>query len=230
MPLEVIGSRLTDAVSSVLGNFVNGFADLLVILIFLGLGLFVAKILVHVLEHFLEQIQLEKSLKKRKIDDALLGFTLTDVLGKFVKIMTVAVFLGIAAEVVQLTFLGSMITWFISYVPSLLQGATILVLALLFADYISDRIHDSKMPFSSFLGTAFEVLVVYVALVMALPAIFPNVKVGVLEGILNMVLGLGLGAIAVAIGLGFAIAIGLGMKDSIARVAKKREKDFERIF
>jgi hypothetical protein len=230
MALDAIGSRLSDAVSAVLGNFVNGFADLLVVLIFLGLGLFVAKILVRILEHFLDQVQLEKSLKKRKIDDALLGFTMTDVLGKFVKIITVTVFLGIAAEVVQLTFLSQLIYWFLGYVPSFLQGAVVLVLALLFADYVGDKIRDSSMPFARLVGTSFEILVVYVALIMALPAIFPNVSVGILENILNLVLGLGLGAIAVAIGVGMAIAIGLGMKDTVAHVAKRKEKDLDRLF
>ena len=38
-----------------------------------------------------------------------------------------------------------------------------------------------------------------------------------------------LGAVALAFGLGMAIAIGLGMKDTVARVAKKKEGDLEKL-
>jgi len=225
MALTAVYERVVDALAAAAENFVSGLVDLLVVLIFLGLGYLVAGILVGILKHFLERIKLEHELKKRDIHDALLGFTLTDVLCKFLKLLTLAVFLGIAAEVTNLRFLGELVMWFIGYVPLLLQGLTIIVLALLAGDYVTDRVKKSGIPFANMVGWVFEAFVFYTALVISLPLILPNADVSILRWAFVLILG----AFAVAIALGLGLAMGFGMKDTIAAVAKKRQSDLEKL-
>lgn len=225
MVLETLWQRLSEAVGIAAENFVFGIADVFVVLLFLLIGWIVGKVLAGIAKRFLEKIEIEHSLKKRGIHDELLGFTLTDVITKFVKILTYAVFLGIAADVVNLRFLGDLVMWFVGYVPLFIQGATIVVLALLGGGYLTARIRKSGMPFANFTGFVFEVFVAYTALVIALPLVLPNADVQ----ILNNVLMLAIGAVALALGLGLAIAIGLGGKDAVSEIAKKKRKDIERL-
>ncbi len=223
--LGLLATNLSDAVTQVAKDFVIGLASIIVVLFFLVLGWIVGRILVRVLHAFLEGIQLERKLEKRGIHDALLGFTVTGVLSTFTKLITYAVFLGIASSVVRLAFLENLVTWFVGYIPLLLQGVAILVLALLAGDYVTDRVKASKVPFAKIFGIALEAFIVYTALVMAFPLVLPNADVEILKTTFFLVIG----AIALALGLGLAIAIGLGTKDTIAAVAKKKQKSLERV-
>lgn len=223
--LGTLASNMSQAVSAVAKDFVVGLASIIVVLFFLVLGWIVGRILVRVLHAFLEGIQLEHKLEKRGVHDALLGFTVTGVLSSFVKLITYAVFLGVAANVVQLAFLENLVNWFVGYVPLLIQGVTILVLALLAGDYITDRVKASKAPFAKMLGLGLEAFIVYTALVIAFPLVLPNADVDILKTTFFLIIG----AAALALGLGLAIAIGLGAKDTVAAVAKKKQKTLERV-
>ncbi|MDP2718182.1 MAG: hypothetical protein Q8P02_05535 [Candidatus Micrarchaeota archaeon] len=223
--LGVLANNLTQAVSGVARDFVIGLASIIVVLFFLVLGWIVGRILVRVLHAFLEGIQLEHKLEKRGLHDALLGFTVTGVLSTFVKLVTYAVFLGIAASVVKLGFLTDLVSGLIGYVPSLIKGVTILALFLLGADYVTDRIKASKTPFAKLIGLVLEVFAVYTGVVIALPLILPGADVEILKTTFFLVIG----AVAIALGLGLAIAIGWGTKDTVAAVAKKKQKTLERL-
>lgn len=223
--LSLLSERMAEAVSLVAKDFVVGLAALIVVLFFLILGWLVGKVLVRVMHAFLEGIQLEEKLEKRGLHDALLGFTVTGILGIFVKLMTYAVFLGIAASVVRLGFLEGLVVRFINYIPSLIEGVAILGFFLLGGDYVTDRIKASKVPFSKIMGIAVEVLIIYTGIVIALPLVLPGADVEILKTTFFLVIG----GLALAIGLGLAIAIGLGTKDTIAAVAKKKEKTLERL-
>lgn len=225
MVLDVLYARLVSALGTAATNFLLGLMDLLIIIVFLGIGWLVAGLLVSILESFLQQIGLEKELKKRHLHDALMGFTLTDILSKVLKLLTLAVFLGIAAEITNLLFLGDIVRWFIGYVPLFVQGVVILLFALLAGDYLTDGIKRSSIPFRNLVGWIIEAFIVYTGIVMALPLFLPNADVS----LLRMAFLLLLGALGVAFGFGLAIAIGLGLKDTVARVAKKKEDDLEKL-
>jgi len=225
MVFDVLYARLVAGLSDAAASFLVGLIDLLVVLLFLIIGWVVAVFLVSILERFLLEMGLEKELRKRNIHDALFGFTLTDVLGKALKLLTLAVFLGIAAEVVNLVFLGELVRWFVGYVPLFVQGVAIMVIALLAGDYLTDTIKRSTVHFRNLLGWILEAFIIYTAIVIALPLFLPNADTSILRTAFMLLLG----AVALAFGLGLAIAIGLGMKDSIARVAKKKEDDLEKL-
>ncbi len=225
MVLDILYSRFVYALGGAATNFLSGLMDVLVLIVFLGIGWLVAGLLVSILQSFLEQIGLEKELKKRHLHDALMGFTLTDLLSKIIKLLTVAVFIGFASEIMGLVFLGELARWFIGYVPLFIQGTAILIIALLAGDYLTDAIKRSAIPFRNLVGWIIEAFVVYTAIVMALPLFLPNADVS----LLRMAFLLLLGALAVAFGFGLAIAIGLGLKDTVAHVAKRKEADLDKL-
>ncbi|MFH1056603.1 MAG: hypothetical protein V1717_02295 [Candidatus Micrarchaeota archaeon] len=225
MVFDVLYARLVEALSMAASNFMYGLIDLLILVVFLGIGWIVSVFLVSILENFLLQIGLEKQLRKRSIHDALFGFTLTDVLGKVLKLLTLAVFLGIAAEVTSLVFVGELVSWFVGYIPLFVQGVAVLLIALLGGDYITDKMRSSSVPFKNLIAWVLEAFIIYTGVVIALPLFLPNADASILRTAFLLLLG----SVALAFGLGMAIAIGLGLKDTVARVAKKKEGDLEKL-
>lgn len=222
MPLNVFGDNLSNAVGQITSNFVAGLADFVVVVIFLAIGYLVARFLASIVKRGLHEIRLEKKLEEKGMHDALAGFTVSGIIVTFVKITTFAVFLGIAADVTRLTFLNTLIYWFIGYIPSLVQGVIIVVAALLGADYVADRIRKAReVPFANMLAMLGKVFVGYTAAVIAIPLILPGADVSILKTFFVLMVA----AFAVAVGFGSAIALGLGLKDVVRDVGKKKEKD-----
>ncbi|MFH1780008.1 MAG: hypothetical protein ABH803_02600 [Candidatus Micrarchaeota archaeon] len=213
-------------------NFLFDLGGLLMVLIAFGIGWIVANWLVDILKHFFQHVKFEEGLRKRHIHDALLGFTFTDFFTKLLKWSTLIIFLHIGGSAAMRLagpefFLYPLISWLFAYTFSnLLQGLAILVLALVAGDYITDHIKMSKIPFAKLVGWVIEVFIAYSGIVIALPLLIPKANVSILENSFAILLG----ALGLAIGLGLAIAIGLGLKDSVARVARKKEKDLEKLF
>ncbi|NUN11194.1 hypothetical protein HUU53_00935 [Candidatus Micrarchaeota archaeon] len=232
MVLESVYNEVIVQLGFASRNFLFDLGGLLMVLIAFGIGWLVAGWLVDIIKHFMEHVKFEQGLKKRGIHDALLGFTFTDFVTKVVKFTTVVVFLNIGARgAMRLAgpefFLYPFLRWLFEYTfNNLLQGLLILVLALIAGDYITDRIKQSSIPLRKFVAWIIEAFIAYSGIVIALPLIIPRANVSILENTFTILLG----GIALAIGLGFAIAIGLGLKDSVARVAKKKEREIDKLF
>lgn len=226
MALETLSDRFGLALGQMTENFVSGLADFIIVLIFLGIGYIVAKTLSKIVERGLLEMKLEQKLKQKNLQDALVGFKLTEIIRTFVKLAAFSVFLGIAANVTKLEFLNNLTWWFLTYLPSLMQGVIIMVIALFGADYIANRLEKAPdLPFPRLLALSTKVFVGYTALVIALPLVLPSADVSILRTFFQLIVG----GFALAFGLGSAIAIGLGMKDTIASVSKKKEREFEKI-
>ncbi|MBS3060863.1 MAG: hypothetical protein J4432_05150 [DPANN group archaeon] len=220
-------SKLTETLSSFIAQLVNALISVVVIAVFLVLGYFVAWVVNQVIIRVFEQIEVEKRIRRQKLDRVLLGFTLTGITTALVKIFVVLAFLGTATEVVNLGLFTDLIKLAVIYVPTLIQGVAILVVGLLFSDYIARLIkRSSSMPITNMVAAVVQLFVAYIALVIALPLILPGVKVAILERAFELFIG----AAAVAIGFGLAIAFGLGLKDSIAAAAKKNQRVFDNFF
>ncbi len=236
--VEIISTNPVDVVTGVtleLGtqlavasaNFIVGLAQAIVVVLFILLGYLVAKLINHfIVNRGLEHAKAEDWLEKRGMHDALMGFTLRGILGSFVKLLTVAVFLGVASDITNLGFLETLVLWFVSYVPALIEGAIIIAIALFGAEYVAEKVKKEKgVPFARGIGTAIKVFVGYTAVVIALPLILPGADVEILKLAFLLLLG----SAGLALGLGGAIAIGLGLKDTVADVAKSKQKDFEKL-
>jgi hypothetical protein len=226
MSLVDFSQNLSNAVSLVTANFIGGLASFIVVLIFLAIGYIVARILAGIVSRGLKEMKLEKKLEQHGIHDALGSFSVSEIIVIFIKLATFAVFLGIAADVTGLVFLNQLIDWFLSYLPLLIQGTVILVVALLAVDYVADRIRTSKeIPFANLVALLTKIFVFYTAAVIAIPLILPNADVSILKLFFTLMVG----AFAVAIGFGSAIALGLGLKDVVRDVGKKKEKEIQKL-
>jgi len=217
--------QLQTGTTGFVGNLLNGVVAFFIFAILMFVGIFVADLLGKALRMFLEKIKLEKYLKSHEVDDAFVGFTLSDITVSLLKLYVVVAFLAIAADVVRVPVLTFLATQAVGYLPSLVQGLIVLLAFLVAGDYITDHIKKSKtIPFANTFGIIVEVFIAYNALVIAMPMLLPAADPSLLVWSFLVVLT----AAAFAIGLGFAIAIGLGTKDVVAEVAKKHKDKLHR--
>lgn len=223
---STIQTGVVDATQQLAVQFIQGIGGMIWLLLFLVFGYIVAWFVADViLKRLLGLMKIEGRIKQVGLQDALVGFTLTGLITGFTKFYVVLMFVGSAAESFQLLLFNDVIKTLLFYIPSLLQGLAILVLALFLGDFITGKIRKSKaFPLSGLVATVIQVIIAYTAFVMALNLIFPSVDISILVNMFNLFFG----ALAVGSGLGIAIALGLGLKDSVAAIAKRKEKDIEK--
>ena len=196
-------------------------------MVILLIGMFVANLLGWLLKFFLDRMKLEKFLERHGVNDAFVGFTLTSIAVSLLKLYVVVIFLGIAADVVQVPMLYMVAMSATGYIPSLVQGVIVLLAGLMFGDYITDRMKTAKkVPFINPLAILVEVFIAYIAIVMALPLLLPAADPSLLITAFLVVLS----ALAFALSLGTAIALGLGLKDTVNDVAKRHKDKINSLF
>lgn len=198
----------------------SAFAAILIV------GYIVAKIVEKLLRGISKTFEIEERIREAGLEDALLGFTLTDIVVILTDIYILLLFTAIASSVVNLSVLESWALSALDYMQSAVQGIALLVIGLFVADYIGDKIKSSHVLGANMLGILVEVFIAYNAIVIALPALMPSVDTDLLK--LSFLAIISILALSLSIGLG--LAIGLGMKDTVARISKKHEKSLESIF
>ncbi len=220
MAYEEMFGQLQTGTFGFVGNLLSGVVAFVIFAVIMFVGVFIADLLGKALREFLKRIKFEKFLQSHEVDDAFVGFTLTDIVVALLKLYVAVAFLAIAADVVRVPVLTYLATQAIGYLPSLVQGMIVLLAGLIAGDYITDRMKKCKnIPFANTLGILVELFIAYNALVIAMPMLLPAADPSLLVWSFLVVLA----ALAFALGLGFAIAIGLGMKETVADVAKKHK-------
>ena len=226
MAYEYLMSQLQASSAGFIGNLLSGVFAFCILVAVMLIGIWVADVLGKILKEFFRRVRLEKFLEGHGVHDAFLGFTLSGIAIIMLKLYIVVAFLGIAAEIIQMPMLYMLAAQAITYLPSLAQGLVILLVALMAADYLNDKIKESKkLPFANGIGVLVTLFIAYNALVIALPMLLPAADPSLLVWSFLVLLS----AFAIALGFGAAIAIGLGMKDTVSDIAKKNKDKFSKL-
>lgn len=135
-----------------------------------------------------------------------------------VKIVVVLLFTVEALQIVKLTFLGTLATGVIAYLPMLFAALIILGIGL-YLGHLVERILRNvlKQSYSRTLAAVAKYAIFAIAIFMALD------EMGVAKSIVNAAFILVLGGLALAFGLAF----GLGGKDFAAKYLRKLDHKFD---
>lgn len=203
-------------------------------LVWLVGGYIIALAVETVLLKSFEKAKVEKKIKEKGLENALLGFTLTSLVTGIIKWIIFLWFFVAAVSVIENSFLffrpgavpvlTNILLGFVAFLPALLQGVLILIIGLLVADFLRVRIKKALKFQANTISAIVWLIVVYFTVTMALSNPAYNINVGIITEIFNYFIL----AIALGLGGGLAIALGLGLKDSVARIAKRHEASIER--
>lgn len=194
-------------------------------------GYFVAAALELVLKKLFRKSRIEDVITEHGLSGALLGFTLSGIIIAIVKWMVFLVFVATAVNILEgvlivpgeAKVLTPWINTVVGFLPAVLKGVLILVVGFLAADLVSSRAKETVQFHGKALGLSLKLIMIYFTVVVVLSIQEYGLDAGLLSSVFeSLALGISLG-IAGAI----TLAVGLGMKDSVARIAKKREPEIE---
>lgn len=175
-------------------------------ILLLLIGWVLGRIVGKVVKEILEKLKADNYLKiGRKL-------LLSEVLPIVVSWIIYLAFIGAAVDVMQIQTLSSYFTKLLDFLANLFGGIVVLVAGYVLAGYIQRHVVETKAQYAEALGQVIFFFTLIITVSMAFDIV--GLPTRLLDGIMLI--------IAASVGLGIAIALGLGLKDTIARLAKKR--------
>jgi hypothetical protein len=212
---------LSQSLFNQLTVFVDVFTFAWTLFIFLLLaiaGLLLGGVVYKLLKEGFVTLGLEEELKKFNVADSVGVVPVSSILASIGKWYVVILFVStgmgyfpMPADFGLYKFMNALV----DYVPHVIFGSIVLLVALIAANFLSNRIKYRNLPFSDILALGFEAVIIFFGIVLALPE-FGIKDVSIIADSFKILM------IGVAVGL--AIAMGFGLKDSVSRMAEKLSK------
>ena len=161
---------------------------------------------------------LDEWAREHKLRDAIAGIPLSELVGSFVKLYVILIFLAQAADFVLLGSIRTFLNALVYYIPLVIAGLIILVLGVLLAKFVRNKIEATQHKFKKAAASVIEFIIIYVALVIALKRI--GIDVSLLEYAFLVAFTVFVVLIAVVIGLGVGSAFKDDAKDFVADLKK----------
>ncbi len=217
--LALATETILDPIAMLWKSFSNVFPGILAAIIVLILGYFVAFLVGYALKSLLEKLGLNRWLFKSSFSKAIGQTNVSAFIGEIIKWYVFIIFLQVAAELLSLGSLSTVIGEFVLWLPNVIAAVIILFVGIALAYYLEMKVKEhSKMKGIAFSGKILKLIVIVMVAIIALGQI--GVDVSILENVvLIFAAALGLG-IAIAIGLAF----GLGLKGSAPKMLENIKK------
>ena len=207
------------ALEESLNSFIIALPKAITALLILFLGWVIGKISEIIVRKILVASQVDEWIKKKRLKESLFNINLAHVGGLLVKYYIIVVFLKEASVRAGLTFLADMFDALLTAIPDIIIGASIIIVGLLFADFIRKKIKKALIPFNENVAEVTYGIIIFFAIVMALPK-FGITNTSLIEDSFKyIILGVSVG-ISIAIGIGFGWAI----KEGPAKEFFKKKK------
>ncbi len=202
-------------------DFVSVFPSIVVALLMLIVGYFIAFALGHFVKWLLEKAGVDKYTREAGFSKEFGHTNLPGVFSEIVKWFVFIIFLQVAVSVLQLSTLSDVLNSFVMWLPNLIVALIVFLAGVGLAHYVDKKVREhTKMRGMLVMSGVLKVVILFLALVIGLKQI--GVQVSILENGFLILLG--------ALGLGFALALGigmgLGMRNEAEDVIHKWKKNF----
>lgn len=195
---------LQDALLGVWNSFVNIVPGLVGALIVVLLGYIVALLLERVVVHVLQMGMLDKWVEERNLDGAIGKIKLSVIFGALLKWYIFVLFLAQSLYLVNLSVLSMFVAIMVNYIPVASASIVLVVLGLLIARYVANKITLTDHKYKKSAAVVAEVVIAYMAIVMGLENL--GVRVTVLLDAFRIGFTVFIVIAAIALGLYFAFA------------------------
>jgi len=219
----VNGSLLQETITGSIDIFVQDVYSILynlagfVILLIIGyaFGWVAKKIIVKVVE----SLRLDEWLEEQNLSSAIGGTTIAQIIGSLAKWSIVALFLARAVQLFEFTAFQSTLEFFVLiFVPNLILAIAIGVIGLIFGRYVRNLVEVSMTRYRKLVGFGVELLIIYMALVIALE------KIGIPTEIMLDAFRIGFGGFVLAIVIAVGFSFGLASVDDAKKIMKDLQK------
>lgn len=211
LALETLGVKsLSEPIVGLLDQVINFIPNILVAVVLLAIGGFIAKLLSNVLEKVLKASGIDKYSQYLSVKGQA-EYQISTVLANIVSAIILVFFFVQALATLNLSVLNTIGLAIIAYLPAVISSLVILGLAIVLGNVLAGFI--AKSTSSKALGEVVRYGLIALAIFMALDQL--NIAQTIVQTTFTIILG----AVAVA----FALAFGLGGKAFAARQLEKLE-------
>lgn len=211
-------SAISEPAISMLAKIFNAIPKIFVAIAIIIIGNIISKMIGKLLENILSSAGTDGLINKTTLSEEskLKDFSLSKVIGKFVRYIIVVLFVVEAFNFLNFEVLSSVGTGIISYLPYLISAVLIMGFAI-FSSIWVENIILKRFTNSKFVALIAKSLIIIVAVFMTLS------QLGFARSIVNSGFIIILGAVAVA----FALAFGIGGRDFASNVLKNLENKID---
>ncbi len=202
MAFDLLKEFFNNVLLSTTKTVPNIIGSILLLLVGWVLGRIVGK----VVKEILEKLKADSYFKVGK------KLVLSETISLVVSWIIYLAFLGASVDLLGIQVLSSYFTKLLNFLANLLAGVFVLIAGYTLAGYIQKQVANTKAEYSEVLGQVIFFFTLIITISMAFDVV--GLPTRMLDGIVLI--------ITASVGLGIAIAIGLGLKDTIARLAKKK--------
>ena len=207
-----------DIVNSIMTSFAEAFPGLVLAIFFIILGYAIGVIIKIIISKLLGSMGLDEWFEEQNLLAAIGNKNVSEVVGTIAKWYIFFIFLKQAVELVNLVTLNEVLGFWIQYAMLIIVALCVVIGGLIIGRFARNAIATSKHSLARIFGLGVEVIVVYIAVVMAIDILMlPTtlLEFAFLIALAGMVLGISLMA-----GIGF----GLAMKDEAKTIIKELKK------
>lgn len=216
LALETLGiTSISQPIVTILNQVIGILPNVLVALILIAVGSFVAKLIGNLLENLLETAGINNYSKYLFAKEEA-NFELSAIITQVVRAIIIVFFFIQAIQVLNLEVFNSVGSALLAYLPSLISALAIVILAIIASNLVANFLQ--KVTDSPLVITIVRYLIIVFAVFMALD------QLKFAQHIVQSTFTIVLGALAVA----FALAFGLGGRDFAARQLEKLEKKIDK--
>lgn len=166
-----------------------------------------------------ESLRLDEWLEEQNLSAAIGGKTISSVIGSLIKWSIIALFLARGVQDFEFTaFQTALEKLVIVFIPNLILAIIIGLIGLIIGRYVRNLIEVSMTKFRKVLGFGTELLIIYMAIVIALQ------QVGIPTEILLEAFKIGFGGFVLAIVIAVGMAFGLASIGDAKEILKKLKK------
>ncbi|HFI2452884.1 TPA: mechanosensitive ion channel [Streptococcus suis] len=212
LALETLGiTSISQPIVTILNQVIGILPHVLVALVLIAVGSFVAKLIGNLLENLLETAGIN-AYSKYLFTKEEANFELSAIITQVVRAIIIVFFFIQAIQVLNLEVFNAVGSALLGYLPSLISAIAIVILAIIASNLVANFLQ--KVTDSPLVITIVRYLMIVFAVFMALD------QLKFAQHIVQSTFTIILGALAVA----FALAFGLGGREFAARQLEKLEK------
>lgn len=219
MAYDLIGSTsmaLQDAALSLWDAFVRVVPGLIAAVIVFLVGYIIGEVVKKIIATLLEKAMIDKWVEDRKLEGAIGKVKLSRLCGALVKWYIIALFLAQALVLINLQVLSEFAGLLVAWIPVVAASIMFIILGLLFARYLGNKILSTDYRFKKPIQIIVEVIVAYIAIVLGLENM--GFKVTILLDAFRIAFTAFVIVAAIVLGISFAMSY------------KKEIQDFARSF
>ncbi|HFR3976462.1 TPA: mechanosensitive ion channel [Streptococcus suis] len=216
LALETLGiTSISQPIVTILNQVIGILPNVLVALVLIAVGSFVAKLIGNLLENLLETAGINNYSKYLFAKEET-NFELSAIITQVVRAIIIVFFFIQAIQVLNLEVFNAVGSALLAYLPSLISALAIVILAIIASNLVANFLQ--KVTDSPLVITIVRYLIIVFAVFMALD------QLKFAQHIVQSTFTIVLGALAVA----FALSFGLGGRDFAARQLEKLEKKIDK--